>query len=396
MVAVAAMNNQNNLLFWIMGVLAAGLVLSAVISNLTIRGLRVRRIDPQHGSVGEPLIVRYAVANSGRFLSAFNVHVQDALPRESRNILLRAQDRPRAPGAWVMHVGTREIVHGEAIFWPMRRGKVTFDRIRIWSTFPFGIIRKSRTISQPQHTLIYPMLYELRRGLLQSMTPKALLGSKVSHHSGSGDDYYGMREYKPGDSMRHIAWKRTARTDQLITIERTSPSPAKLRVILDLTEHTSRSSKRLLSTRTDAPDESRELEERAISLAASIVHEADLLGYEIGLTILGLAVPPIPLRRNRWHLNKIMAALAEVDLSASRVEAQPQPIRDAERAALVVISPDRIRTLPGREDAWYLTGRQLETLAVKPIGWDAARHTRAKSTKDQGAAAKSSSQEVAA
>jgi uncharacterized protein (DUF58 family) len=399
MVAMAAMNNQNNLLFWVMGVLAAGLVVSAVMSTLTIRALRVRRIDPQHGSVGEPLIVRYAVTNGGRLLSAFNVHMRDLLPREAREILLRPQDRAAPPGAWVMHVGTRETVHGEAIFWPTRRGKVTFERIRVWSTFPFGIIRKSRVFAQPQHTLIYPMLYELRHGLLKSITPKALLGSKVSHHTGAGDDYYGMREYRPGDSMRHIAWKRTARTDQLITIERTSPSPAKLRVILDLTEHGGRprhSGAESSRAAPSAPHERHDLEERAISLAASIVHEADLEGYEIGLTILGLPVAPIPLRRNRWHFNKIMAALAEIDLQAPRIAAQSQPVRDAERAGLVVIAPDRIHTLPGREDAWYLTARQLENLAVRPIGWDAARSSREQSRSAAPAPTTSSATQEAA
>jgi uncharacterized protein (DUF58 family) len=404
LVAVAAMNNQNNLLFWVLGVLAAGLVVSAIISNLTIRALRIRRIDPQHGSVGEPLNVRYAVTNRGRLLSAFNLYVQDALPRESRDILLRPQDRNSPPRAWVMHVGTRETVHGEAIFWPTRRGKVTFDRVLVWSTFPFGIIRKSRAVVHPQHTLIYPMLYELRRGLLQSITPKSLLGTKVSHHTGAGDDYYGMREYKPGDSMRHIAWKRTARTDQLVTIERTSPSPAKLRVILDVTDYGSRhqGTKASRNQGVDASNpkgsegDMRDLEERAISLAASIVHEADVQGYEIGLTILGLPVTPIPLRRNRWHFNKIMAALAEIDLNVPRVGAQPQPIRDAERAALVVISPDRIHTLPGREDAWYLTARQLESLAVRPIGWDAARQPRPKDPSPQISETSKSSREAAA
>lgn len=390
MVAVAAMNNQNNLLFWVLGVLASGLIVSAVISNIAIRSLRIRRIDPQHGSVGEPLIVRYGVSNRGRMLSAFNLHVEEIQPVESREILLRPHDRASPPHAWVMHVGTRETVHGEAIFWPTRRGKVAFNRMRVWTTFPFGIIRKSRVITQPQHTLIYPMLYELRRGLLQSITPRTLIGSKVTHHSGAGDDYYGMREYKPGDSMRHIAWKRTARIDQLITIERTSPSPAKLRVILDLTDYAAKSRQpgpESGKSGAAALEARRELEERAISLAASIVHAADLEGYEIGLTILGLPVTPIPLRRNRWHFNKIMAALAEIDLNAGRIAAQPQPIRDAERAALVVIAPDRIHTLPGREDAWYLTGRQLDSLAVRPIGWDVGQLARSTSARDQSAIA---------
>ncbi len=384
LVGLTAMNNQNNLMFWVLGVLVAGLAVSAIISNFVIRSLRIRRIDPQHGSVGEPLIVRYAVENRSRLLSAFNIHVEerDLRMTEGQGQTGRNANTPiRAPLAWLMHIGPRDLVHGEAIFWPTQRGTMTFDVMRTWTTFPFGIIRKSRKFSQPQHTLIYPMMYELRAGLLGAITPKGFMGTKVSHHAGAGDDYYGTREYKPGDSMRHISWKRTARMDQLVTIERTSPSPAKMRIILDLTIPTEK-----LRVEPAGFDEARALEEKAISLAASIFHAADMDGYEIGLTVLGLTQPPIAVRRNQWHFHKIMAALAGLDLDSARIEARTQPIRDAERAALVVISPDRVQPITGgarggREDAWYLTGRQLTELAIKPIGWDPNRGRDGSSTK---------------
>lgn len=373
LVGVAAMNNQNNLLFWVLGVMVAVLVMSALISTLTMRSLRVRRIDPQHGAVGEPLIVRYALTNRWRLISTFNIQIEE---RPATNHLSGNWRRLMEPaGAWVMHTGPRETVHGEAIFWPLRRGEVAFDRISVSTTFPFGIVRKSVSISQPQHTLIYPMLYELRRGVLGAISRAGLIGSKVAQLAGAGDDYYGVRELKPGDSIRHIAWKRSARTDEMVVIERTSPSPAKLRVILDLTTPTEK-----LHVEPGGFAEARELEERGISLAASILHAANIDGYEVGLTVLG-ADPPLPsiaVRRNPWHLHKIMAALASIDLDRPRrpvLAANLQPIRDAERASLVVISPDRVQPLPGREDAWHLTARQLESLTAGPIGWDPSRRT---------------------
>lgn len=368
LVAVAAMNNQNNLLFWVLGVLVTGLVISGGLSTYIIRTLTIRRLDPHHGMVGEPLFIRYAVTNRSRWLSAFNIHVDE---RSLNGEMFRGAEQRFAPSAWIMHTGPRETVHGELILWPTRRGKIAFDRLRVWTTFPFGIVRKHRTLYQPQHTLIFPKRFELRPGVLKQITPPALLGSRVSHHSGAGDDYYGTREYRAGDSMRHIAWKRSARADQLITIDRTSPSPAKLRIILDFTVSTAQIAARLSSPSNTAPQttsttvanhQARELEEQAISLAASLVYQAELEGYEVGMTVVGLPMPSIALRRNRWHFNKIMAALAEIELDHARIPAQPQPIRDAERALLVVIAPDRIQPLPGREDAWYLSARQLDSL----------------------------------
>ena len=363
LVGVAAMNNQNNLLFWVFGVMVAGLLISAFMTTYLMWSLRIRRLDPHHGSVGEPLIVRYAVANRSRLLSIFNITISE-VPSSNGAGDWRGMMVPAT--AWVMHIGPRETVHGEAIFWPTRRGEIAFGRIRVSTTFPFGIIRKSITISQSQHTLIHPMLYELKRGVLNALTPAGLMGLKVTQHPGPGDDYFGVREFKPGDSMRHISWKRTAHADELITIDRTSPSPAKLRVILDLTVATNQ-----LKVEAGGAIQPRDLEESAISLAASIIHAADREGFEVGLTVQGLDVPPIAVRRNQWHLRKIMAALAAIHLDDPREGAPSRPIRDAERAALVIIAPDRVRPTVGRDDAWYLTARQLEGLAERPLGWNA-------------------------
>src|SRR5688572_5936974 len=189
LVGLAAMNNQNNLLFWVFGVMLAALFISAFMTAMFTWSLRLRRIDPQHGAVGEPLIVRYAVTNRSRLLSAFNLHLEERPGVGSA----KWRELMEPASAWVMHVGPKETVHGEAIFWPTRRGKIAFDRIRVGTTFPFGIVRKSIMFSQPQHTLIYPMLYELRRGVLTAMMPAGLMGTKISQHAGAGDDYYGVR-----------------------------------------------------------------------------------------------------------------------------------------------------------------------------------------------------------
>lgn len=362
LVGLAAMNNQNNLLFWIFGVLVAAAAVSIGLATAVLRSVEVRRLDPHYGAVGEPLVVRYAVINRSRWMSVFNIHIAE---EDRSGAGFRRFMSPAA--AWVMHAGPGEEVHGEAMFWPTARGEALLDRIRVHTTFPFGVIRRSRVVSQPQRTLIYPMLYELRRGLMASIAPIGLIGSKIAHHAGAGDDYFGLREYRPGDSMRHISWKRTARTDQLVTVERTSPAPAKVRVVIDLTVATEK-----LPGASGDLHKARAMEEKAISLAASIIHTADLEGFEVGLTAMGVNSPPIAVRRNQWHFHKIMAALAEIDLDQPRQGAAPLPVRDAERVALVVIAPDRIQPLGGREDAAHLTSAQLDTLAVRPLGWGEA------------------------
>lgn len=362
-IALAAMNSQNNLLFWIFGVLFSGLLISGIFSGWMMMRLRVKRLDPEHGTVGAPLVVRYQLTNHGRLLPAFNIHIEEcpSKTRKSWNAVLK-------PGkAWVMHLGPRETVHGEATFVATRRGEASFDKLRIWTTFPFGLVKKSITFSQPQHTYVHPRLYELRRRVLDTVVPHSDVGTKVSSRAGAGDDYFGLREYRPGDSLRHVSWKRTATRDNLICIERSRPSPPRIRVVLNLTTPTAQ------LAGEEHPLErplARALEERAISLAASFVHLADLAGYEVGLTVPGGTLPAVPVRGSRRHRSRIMAGLASIDLDAERLPPDRRAIPDAERAALVVIHPDRIDPSLGRYDAWHLSARQMDSLVEAEIGRD--------------------------
>lgn len=385
-IGLVAMNTQNNLLFWSFGVLVTGLLLSLVVSMLMMRGLVVRRLDPQHGAEGEPLVVRYRVRNRMRVLPIFDVHFEE-MPVSDRSTprLLRRRGSPSSSGAverrarpwqqymapafgWIMHIAARETTHTDAVFWPTQRGLVRFERLRLWTTFPFGILKRSVTLRQPHHTLVYPRLYVLNRDVLTRFSPAGVLGMRMTQRTGAGDEYFGVREYREGDSMRNIAWKRTARTDELVTIERSNPSPPKLRVVLNLLRATDD-----LRLTDDSPEAKREAEERAISLAASVLYAADHMGYEIGLSVLGFDLPRMPIRRSRWHLGKMLAALASVDLDASRLEMRRGAVPNAERAGLVMIHPDRVDPSLARDDAWHLTAAQLDTLTSGVLGWDPSR-----------------------
>jgi uncharacterized protein (DUF58 family) len=372
LVGLAAVNRQNNLLFWVLGVMLAALLISGLVSGVMMQSLRVKRLVTGNGLVGEPLTVRYAVTNRSRLFPGFNIHLEER-PAAGRTGWPQLMGSARA---WVMHLGARETVHGEAVFWPRRRGEARFDRLRIWTTFPFGIIKKSITISQPQHTLVYPLLYELRPEVLNSIAPQGLSGTKISPHTGAGDDYYGMREFRPGDQLRQIAWKRSACLDQLVCLERTKPTPPRLRVVVNLTVPTDQ----LPVAEADGGSAAaRRLEERAISLAASIVHAADLQGFEVGLSLPGTDEPALLIRRGHWHRAKIMAALAGVDLDAPRASAGPSPATHGERAGQIVIHPHRVEPAVGRDDALHLTAGQLDRHVVRPIGWDPNEST----TEDQ-------------
>ena len=61
LLAPAAVLQGNNILFWLLAVLVTIVLVSLVGSALMLRGLEVKRHLPMHGSVGEPLVIGYAV-----------------------------------------------------------------------------------------------------------------------------------------------------------------------------------------------------------------------------------------------------------------------------------------------------------------------------------------------
>ncbi|MHC4809700.1 MAG: DUF58 domain-containing protein [Planctomycetota bacterium] len=392
LIALVAMNTGLNLLLWLFGVMAAAIIVGGIVSGSMMLNLSVRRLPTGRLVAGEPAVLRYAVANRSRLLPAFGIECSDhpSPPASSRAMRWRRRSGRRATAtpatdaadlhaAWIMHVGPGETVHGEAIVRPRTRGRLHLDRLRISSGFPFGLLRKTIEFRLPQDLLVLPRTLPLRPAVLRELTPRGAVGTRAGRRSGSGEEFFGLRDHRPEDGLRNVAWKRTADRSTLLVIERTQPDPPRLRVAIDLTTPTA-----ALGVRPEEPVDARQLEERAISLAASIVVAADHLGYEVGLSVLGIDSRPIPVRRTPRHRDRMLAELARIDLDLPRSGRVRLPAVEREGAALVVVHPARVDPdiVPG--GALHYTARQLERLvepgALEPDGRDAA-------TEPEGAAA---------
>lgn len=358
LVGIAAANRPNNLLVWIFGALLASVLVSGLVSGGMLMGIRALRLDPRRCAVGEPLLVRWAVENRSRIWPAFNLRIAER-PAATDGAGIPWQDAATPGEAWVMHVGPHDTVHGEAVLWPTRRGRLRFDRFRVETTFPFGLIRKAVTFAQASEALVYPRSLPLREGFLERMAGVGFGGTRVAGQPGAGEDYFGMREYRPGDSLRQVAWKRLASRESPVSIERSRTSPPRILVVLNLRLPTA-------ELRTSGR-EPRQLEEDAITLAASVLSHAERHGFEAGLAILGVGAGPLPVRRGRWHLERMLANLAAIDLDAPRERLARLGETARERVTTVVIHPDRAVTSIAPDAAWHLVATRLDTmLAAAP------------------------------
>jgi uncharacterized protein (DUF58 family) len=359
-IAIGALNSQNNLLFWALGLAIGGLLVSGVISGAVLTGVEVERLPVADGAVGRPMRLRYLVRNRNRLLPAFALHIVELPARRGRGRLGAGSWVGGEPHAYAAHVGPRQTVPCVTTIWPRKRGVGEFGRVRIWTTFPFGIVRKSITFSQPAAVVVRPAVAPLRRSVLQQARARADTGSAAVDAVGLGEDFFGIREYNPGDSLRHVAWKPSARTGQLMVIQRTSPAPARLWVVLRFPEH----------------GRSEDLDERALCLTASVISEAVANHMLVGLLIPGAGVR-VAQAGGRRHLDKLMMQLGQLDPSRISAASAPLAVGGLTRGSgCVVIQAGAVDLSSCPAGATVLDAASLaryvrDTAPLDALGWGA-------------------------
>ena len=349
LVGAAATIRPNNLLVWVFGLLLGLIVLSGIISGTMLMRVRITRLDPVHGRVGKLLSIRYAVANRGRLIPLFDLRITE---RKGEG-LWNSMD---VTEAWVMHAGPGETVHTEAVMVPKRRGRLRFVGIVGFSSFPMGFIGKSVRIRQPMETLIFPRTVPLKETALDRLIGREGVGARAGRKAGQTGDYFGLREYLPGDSLRMVAWKRTRPDESLVVKQRSISSPPRMVLVLDLRRPTS-----MLRLSSEGGASARNEEERAISLLASLAETAMERGVEFGLHVLGTDLVPLGVRSGRRHLFRVMSHLAAIDLDAERMLSTGISVRPAQ-GSVVVIHPDRVDPSIGGPSAWHLLPSSLEIM----------------------------------
>ncbi len=87
------------------------------------------------------------------------------------------------------------------------RGQIKAPRIIVQTRFPLGLWRAWSNVDLAMQGLVYPAPMA---GPLGSHAVASASGKTESVFAGS-EDFQGLRNYQPGDSLRQIAWKSLAR-----------------------------------------------------------------------------------------------------------------------------------------------------------------------------------------
>ncbi len=112
-----------------------------------------------------------------------------------------------------------------------RRGHFAFGPMPLHSKGPFGLFHTRRNLPVPGELLIYPAYHPLKR---LRLFEKREFAEQQSLRLGRGSEILGVREYRPGDSLRQVHWRSTARTGKLVVKEFTDDEQPAMTVVLDL------------------------------------------------------------------------------------------------------------------------------------------------------------------
>ncbi|MBS1154033.1 MAG: hypothetical protein H6Q89_5731 [Myxococcaceae bacterium] len=202
-VGLGALNTGNNLLYLVLGFLLSLIVASGVLSERSLRHLRIRRLLPDVASAGQPFALRYQVRRtSGRSFA----------------LELSEENRLVSGGVWIPWVAQEDVIARADCVVP-KRGPVRLVGLRVTTTFPLGLFAKTRVLEVEDQLLIYP-----RRGFVCADPPEreGLLagdGGNPRRRDGTGD-VLGLRELAPGEDGRRIHWLKSAAAGKLLKVER--------------------------------------------------------------------------------------------------------------------------------------------------------------------------------
>lgn len=322
----ASLTSQSSLLLLLIGIFAGcGVV------NFFMAARSTRHVD-----VEPPLIVHLAEGQRWH-------HPWIMRNRASRGAsLLRIESPLGTIGriAWLAPTSSVSLLPDLAY---LRRGVFHHQAIRIASMAPFGLVQAERTVQVPGEVVVHPALYETHAP--RAAGYDAMVGG--NHRGGglttTGAHFHGVRPIQPGDPLRQIHWKASAKGLGLMV--KTFEEELSGRVAL------------LLVT---SPSDSQQALDDAVRAAGSLVFAALDEGHHVEWKQAGedtyLLIPPFA---DGGEVLDLLARVQAVPAEVTTDQLQEAAGRVSTRGALAVVATRWSAHLESAARAWLARGRVL-------------------------------------
>jgi uncharacterized protein (DUF58 family) len=224
---VIAWNRGIPLLYAMFSLVAATLVVSFVAPRLSLKSIHVdRRVGHLVTFEGDSVDVTVSVENRG-WRNRYMIEIVDFNPAAGPGLRKPMTFLARIPGRARKEYGFSFVCY--------KRGEYTIGPLTLRSSYPLGISSAERPVAETSLSiLVLPQLFEIAHLSLIFPNSSLQTGVEALAKTGGSDEFFGTREYRRGDSLRHIHWPLSAKHGVLIVKEFEIRGSTQVSVILDL------------------------------------------------------------------------------------------------------------------------------------------------------------------
>ncbi|MDY1547839.1 DUF58 domain-containing protein [Luteibacter sahnii] len=196
---LGALNYANNAALGLTCLLGAAAVGSMLVAFRTLNGLTIGGVRADTARVGDRVRVSLDVSASGHARTALRLDVAG-----------HTQVFSVTPGTPCVVELPLDATH---------RGWLPLPRMRLHSRWPMGLFRAWSWLHPDAQVLVYPGVEAF------GPAPHVPEGDADRGRPRAGDELASLRDYRPGDPRRQIAWKLSARHHGLLVKDLEQPAP---------------------------------------------------------------------------------------------------------------------------------------------------------------------------
>lgn len=244
--AIFGVDTRQTLAFQVF-VFTMTVIILAMLFGLRFRPqFHLRRELPLFASVGEPLRYRLIAKNQGAtrqrgltveedlhvvFPTFEEFHHQKETDGEKSNwfddyvgyprwVWMLFQHRGAATTEfWLPDLPARATREARLELTPQRRGMMVFAGLTVGKPDPLGLFKTLHTVPCPDQLLVLPRRYPVPPLRLPGSRRYQQGGVSLAMSVGDSEEFLALREYRPGDPLRHIHWNSWAKCNRPVVKE---------------------------------------------------------------------------------------------------------------------------------------------------------------------------------
>lgn len=199
LMAIGGLNFNNNMTLMLVFLLGSVVMLTTLLAYRNLVGITVSAI------LAKPVFAEES--------AEFRVLLKN--PEERQRFAIQVTAPESVDCADIEPANTRRLHIRQ---YAPRRGWLDLAPFRIENRFPLGLFRAWSVVIPTARCLVYP-----KPSAHPPPLPQSGRGDQGKTKRGDGEHFHGLREYRPGDPLRQIAWRTSARQQKLYSREMETP-----------------------------------------------------------------------------------------------------------------------------------------------------------------------------